>query len=481
MSKIALRNFLVTALTILICIVVFSSLLLIQLYRYSINEKFDSLERDARGVSYFAIIWMTEPYKLDTAAFKSVLKSQAKVNNTRIMVTDERGNIDMFADSFQDGTDGGTISEEIISVLKKDGTYREIGTFGGYFKNRIASVALPLLDFAGNFRGSVIISTPTSSITQAFSGFLQGILLITAFILAFSSALIYFISRKFTKPLKDMATAARSFAMGDFSARVAVSGADEIADLAKSFNYMADSMEKLEKLRSEFIANVSHELKTPMTTIGGFIDGILDGTIPDTKKEHYLKIIGDEVHRLSRLVSKLLLATRLQSGTQELNITSVDICSIISLTVVGAEQAIEAKKMTVDINFPQSRLFVNGDADALTQVMTNLVDNAVKYGNEEGHISITVAKRNDLAYVTVFNTGMGISPEDLPYVFDRFYKVDRSRGIDKASTGLGLYIVKSILKNLNQEIFVESEYGKWIRFTFTLEISKFQSHPELKN
>lgn len=481
MSKIALRNFLITALTILICIMVFSSLLLIQLYRYSINEKFDSLERDGRGVSYFAIIWMTEPYKLDTEAFKSVLKSQAKVNNTRIMVTNARGNIDMFADSYQDGTNGGVISEEIINKLKKDGSYREIGTFGGFFKNRIASVALPILDAAGNLRGSVIISTPISSITQAFSGFLQGIVLITVFILAFSSAMIFFISRKFTKPLKDMAAAARSFAMGDFSARVAVNGNDEIADLAKSFNYMAESMEKLEKLRSEFISNVSHELKTPMTTIGGFVDGILDGTIPGAKMEHYLKIVSDEVHRLSRLVSKLLLATKLQSGTQEPNITSVDICSIISITVVGAEQSIEAKQMSVDVNIPQNRLFITGDADALKQVMTNLLDNAIKYGDEGGHISITLAKRNDIAYVTVFNTGMGISPEDLPHVFDRFYKADRSRGMDKASTGLGLYIVKSILKNLNQEIFVESEYGKWIRFTFTLEISKFQSHPELKN
>jgi signal transduction histidine kinase len=481
MSKIALRNFLISALTILICIVIFTSLLLVQLYRYSINEKYNSLERDARASSYFAYVWRTQDYSLSTNAFKSVLKSQSEVNNTRTMVADEFGVIRLFADSYTSGTSGGTVSQPIIRELKENKTYREIGTLGGYYVNRLVTVAVAIVDPAGNFRGAVFVSAPASSIVQVFSIFLQGIMLITMFILALSSAMIFFISQRFTRPLKDMAVAARRFAMGDFSARVAVTGNDEIADLAKSFNYMADSMEKLESLRSEFIANVSHELKTPMTTISGFVDGILDGTIPRDKEADYLEIVSGEIHRLSRMVAKLLLATRLQSGKQDLNITSLDICSLISSVVVGAEQAIEAKNMNVDISFPQDRLFVNGDADALTQVVTNLVDNAVKYGNEGGKISVTVARRNDRVYVTVFNTGKGVKPEDIPYIFDRFYKADRSRGMDKNSTGLGLYIVKSILKNLKQEIFAESEYGKWIRFTFTLEASKFQNHPELKN
>ena len=230
--------------------------------------------------------------------------------------------------------------------------------------------------------------------------------------------------------------------------------------------------EKLDAMRRDFVANVSHELKTPMTTIGGFIDGITDGTIPPDKAPHYLEIVSAEVHRLSRLVSKLLLATRLQSGMQDLNITNVDISSVVSSVVINAEQAIEDKHLDVDIDLPDARCFVRGDEDALTQVVTNLIDNAVKYGNEGGKISVTVSERNDKVLVSVFNTGKGIAKEQLPFIFDRFYKADRSRGMDKSSTGLGLYIVKSILNNLHQEIVAESEYGHWVRFTFTLEPAK---------
>ena len=160
------------------------------------------------------------------------------------------------------------------------------------------------------------------------------------------------------------------------------------------------------------------------------------GTIPPDKAPHYLEIVSAEVHRLSRLVSKLLLATRLQSGMQDLNITNVDISSIVSSVVINAEQAIEDKHLDVDIDLPDARCFVRGDEDALTQVVTNLIDNAVKYGNEGGKISVTVSERNDKVLVSVFNTGKGIAKEQLPFIFDRFYKADRSRGMDKSSTCL---------------------------------------------
>ncbi len=472
MSKIATRNFLITAMTILICITIFCCLLLVQLYQYSVNDKFHNLESDGYSLTSLAYTWKSTPYRVATTTLRSTLSSQASLNNTRIMITDAVGNIEMYADPYETGLDGGTLSEGLMAAIRSTDVFKEIGTLSGYFQHHLLSVALPITDAGGNFRGAVIVSAPTSSITQIFQNFMRGVLIITLFVMLLAAALIYFVSQKSTRPLKDMAAASKSFAMGNFKARVAVTGNDEISDLARSFNFMAESMEKLEKLRSEFIANVSHELKTPMTTIGGFIDGITDGTIPPDKAPHYLEIVSAEIHRLSRLVSKLLLATRLQSGMQDLNITNVDISSIVSSVIINAEQAIEDKRLDVDIDLPDARCFVRGDEDALTQVVTNLIDNAVKYGNEGGKISVTVSERNDKVFVSVFNTGKGIAKEQLAFIFDRFYKADRSRGMDKSSTGLGLYIVKSILNNLHQEIVAESEYGRWVRFTFTLEPSK---------
>jgi len=376
MGKIAIRNFLITAMTIVICMVVFSSLLLVQLYQYSVNEKFNSLETDGYSMVELAYIWKTAPYRVDTTSLENTLAVQAERSDTHLMIADSRGNVEMYADAYDHGLGGGRIDAAVMERIRATSVYKEVGTLSGYFRHRLLTVALPIIDDAGMFRGAVIISTPTNAITQLFTNFLRGVFLIALFVLVLAAALIYFVSQNFTRPIKDMAAAARSFSRGDFSARVRVSGRDEVAELARSFNSMADSLGKLEQLRSEFIANVSHELKTPMTTIGGFVDGIIDGTIPKDREGHYLGIVSAEIQRLSRLVQKLLLATRLQSGMQDLNITNVDISSIVTSAALGAEQAIEEKHLDVDIDLPESRLFVRADADAITQVVTNLIDNA---------------------------------------------------------------------------------------------------------
>lgn len=480
MGKIARRNFLMTSMTILICIVIFCALLLFQLYQYSVNDKFRSLEQEANNVSVLAYTWISEPWRVETAALRSSIKTMAENEGSRIMIASAAGSVILYADSYTDGTVGGVISEDIVEAVSDGSAYRETGTLGGYFKNKLVNVAVPVNDSEGNLRGVVIASAPTNTVLQIFRPFMRAVLMITLFVMVLAAGMIYFVSEKFTAPLKEMAAASKRMAMGDFSVRVDARGSDEIADLAASFNYMAESVEKLEMLRSEFIANVSHELKTPMTTIAGFIDGILDGTIPQDRQEHYLRTVSDEIHRLSRMVKTLLLATRLGSGNQKLNVTSIDITRIVGNVLVNSEQAIEERGINVNVNMPDDRMFVLGDEDAVTQVVTNLVDNAVKYGEDGGRIDIDITRSADKAVVSVLNTGRGIAKEDLTFIFDRFYKADRSRGMDKNSTGLGLYIVKSILKNLGQTIKAESEPGKWARFTFTLDLAKFRENPTLK-
>ena len=468
MNRIALRNFLITALTTLICIAVFIALLLGQMYIYTVDSQFKTLEHNALGISYMALTWITESYRLDTTALGEVLTSQAAINDTCIMIADVDGAVLISASAEGARTDRGTLPAEIVEKLSGKTAVHEVGTLGGWYVNELVSVILPVEDAAGNVRAAVIVSAPPENLPELFRSFTRTISYITLLVLMLSFALFYFFAQRMAEPLRSMSAAAKKIARGDFSARVRVRGSDEIADLAQSFNYMAESMERLEQVRSEFVANVSHELKTPMTTIAGFVDGILDGTIPPDRREHYLAIVSDETHRLSRMVTRLLLATRMQSGARDLNVTAVDICSVISSVLVGMEQTIEEKELSVEVNFPEDRVFVMGDNDALTQVVSNLVDNAVKYNVQGGHLAVTVGRRPEKVNVTVFNTGAGIREQDIPYIFDRFYKADRSRGLDKQSTGLGLYLVKSILRNLKQDITTESSCGEWVRFTFTL-------------
>ncbi|MBQ5322561.1 MAG: HAMP domain-containing histidine kinase, partial [Oscillospiraceae bacterium] len=284
---------------------------------------------------------------------------------------------------------------------------------------------------------------------------------------AVSSIAIYFVTSRMTKPLREMAAAAKSFSTGDFTVRVHAEGEDEIAQLARSFNHMADSVADLESVRRSFIANVSHELKTPMMTIGGFIDGILDGTVPEEKRGQYLQIVSEEVKRLSRMVKSMLSIARIEAGDMKINPTDFDINELVCRTVFAFEQKIEEKKLEI-IGLESDEVFVNADNDLIHQVIYNLIDNAVKFVNEGGCISFGYAQKDGKVFVSVKNTGAGIAQQELPRLFDRFYKTDKSRSLDKTGVGLGLYIVQTIVNQHKGDLLVKSVEGEYTEFTFSV-------------
>ena len=273
-----------------------------------------------------------------------------------------------------------------------------------------------------------------------------------------------------TKPLREMAAAAKSFSTGDFSVRVPAEGEDEIAQLARSFNHMADSMADLESVRRSFIANVSHELKTPMMTIGGFIDGILDGTVPEEKRKQYLEIVSEEIKRLSRLVKSMLSIARIEAGDMKMNPTDFDVNELVCRTVFAFEQKIEEKKLEI-MGLESDEVLVKADNDLVHQVVYNLIDNAVKFVNEGGIISFGFEQKDGKVFVSVKNTGEGIAQQELPRLFDRFYKTDKSRSLDKTGVGLGLYIVQTIVNQHKGDLIVKSVEGEYTEFTFSLPAS----------
>ena len=338
----------------------------------------------------------------------------------------------------------------------------------GVFENSHYSYAAPINGSDGEFLGAVIISTGSNSMTNMSGVFARIIALTTLWSMIIVLVAVYFLSQRISAPLQDMNRAAKRFAQGKFDVRVPVNGRDEVAELAVAFNDMAEKLTTVEEMRRGFLANISHDLRTPMTTISGFIDAILDGAIPEDKEDYYLQLIGGEVRRLSRLVSLLLDISRIEAGDRKFTFAPFDICEMARQILISNEQRLEAKKLDVEFECDEDNMYVMADKDAIHQILYNICDNAIKFAYDGGKYVISITEKDKKIYVSVYDEGKGISPEDLPYVFDRFYKSDKSRGLDKTGVGLGLYICKTIVSAHDQEIWVESEYGKDCRFTFTL-------------
>ena len=278
----------------------------------------------------------------------------------------------------------------------------------------------------------------------------------------------YFAQLLVVEPIEEINNAAKRLAKGDVQERVKVVGKNEIGELAESFNRMAQSIEQSDNIRKEFISNVSHELRSPITSIKGFIGGILDGVIPRDKENYYLKIVYDEIDRLARLVNDLLDISAMESGKFNLHISEFDINQTISLCILNLENKIQTKGLNVKTTFHEKRCFAIGDRDRILQVMTNLLENAIKYSEDNGQIEVNISTKGEKIFVSIFNSGDILSENDLNHIWDRFYKSDKSR-TNKISTGLGLPIVRLILSQHNQDIWVENVEDKGVRFIFTLQ------------
>ena len=288
-----------------------------------------------------------------------------------------------------------------------------------------------------------------------------------AWLLAFIVSFI--ITRQITKPIKKMRVAAKSISAGNFNERIPITANDEIGELAKSFNLMTQSLSELEQMRTSFLSNVSHELRTPMTIIGGFVEGILDGTISKEDMDKYLGIVLSEVRRLSRLVKDLLEATRLEQGKIKINKSNFDMNRLVTESLLSYEQQLEKKEIGVNFVFEGESCYAYADKDSIKRVMLNLIDNAIKFTPDGGKICVATKKDAGKVSTVIENTGEGISENDLRHIWERFYKSDKSRSMDKKGVGLGLYIVKTIINQHGGEIFAESKEGEFARFTFVID------------
>lgn len=311
------------------------------------------------------------------------------------------------------------------------------------------------------------MSNVNASITKVYLDvLLTALIAVAAAILAVS-----YLTTRITKPITDMNSIVQRYTKGAFELRIEASGADEVAQLAKSFNTMAAELNDLEQMRRSLVANVSHELRSPLASIRGFLEAIQDGTIPPEKQGEYLDLVIAETRRMTNMVNNLLDLARMESGQTALSLTQFDINELAVRTLVTFEARIDQKKLGVELQLHQPALFVEADADQIAQVLRNLIDNAIKFSPEGKKLIIgTKLKDRHTAAVWVQDFGCGIPEEDVPHVFERFYKAEKAHTPSAQSgTGLGLSIARVILDQHAQDIFVESKEGQGTRFTFTLK------------
>ena len=398
-----------------------------------------------------------------------------------VILTDSSGYVLLISGSAEILT-GESVPQSVLSSLIENGEYNAQGDLGGAVSNRYLTFARPLVAEDGTIDGAVFLLSSADEEVTLIKAMTETIVMSSLWVLLAAMIAVYFITDRVVDPLRGMTSAVKRFGKGDFKMRVPVNGRDEIAELGEAFNHMAESLEHTEKMRNMFLANVSHDLRTPMTTISGFIDGINSGAIPPEKHGYYLNIISGEVHRLSRLVSELLDLSKLESGERKFEAVQFDVCETARLILISFEQKINAKRLDVQFEVDEDSITATADKDAIYQVLYNLTENAIKFAREGGILRISIKQgEQGKIRVSVYDEGEGIPEADLPYVFDRFYKSDKSRGLDKNGVGLGLYIVKTILEAQGETISVSSVPGENCEFVFTLPAADLDSPEKAKN
>jgi signal transduction histidine kinase len=364
--------------------------------------------------------------------------------------------------------------DEIVMVENFDpssftGNYYTIGNFFGFFDKQILSVMAPIIS---NYQinGYVVIHSDYSNIIascyslQGTIFFCFGILFVLSFIL-----LAFFIIF-FYMPLKKITKATEQYASGNFHYELQAESNDELGYLASILSYMAGEIARTEDDQKKFVANISHDFRSPLTSIRGYLEAMLDGTIPTELHEKYLRIVLNETERLTKLTNGLLQLNNLNTKGMLLEKTDFDINKVIRDTAASFEGTCNKKRIRLQLHLTGEELFVRADLGKIQQVLYNLLDNAIKFSHEDSIIKIETTEKKNKLYISVKDYGIGIPKEELKLVWDRFYKSDSSRGKDKKGTGLGLSITKEIIHSHGENINVISTQDAGSEFIFTLPI-----------
>ena len=362
--------------------------------------------------------------------------------------------------------------EEVVIIEGFDptitgGSYYTIGDFFGNFQNDVLTVLAPI---TSNYKvkGYVVIHCSTADIEQTCISVLNISYITMAILFLLSLIILIFFTELVYIPLRKITKATEQYASGNMHYEFQVDSDDEIGYLAASLNYMASEIARSEDDQKKFVANVSHDFRSPLTSIRGFLEAMIDGTIPGELHEKYLKIVLNETERLTKLTNSLLTLNNLNTRGMLLDLTDSDINKVLRDTAATFEGTCRKKNIAIEMVLTDNTMYVHADISKIQQVLYNLIDNAIKFSNRDSVIRVETSVRKNKLFVSVKDTGIGIPKDDLKLIWDRFYKSDLSRGKDKKGTGLGLSIVKEIITAHNEHINVISTLGVGTEFIFSL-------------
>ncbi|MEL7563669.1 MAG: HAMP domain-containing sensor histidine kinase [Dehalobacterium sp.] len=442
------------------------ALLLLQLFnQYFIETKKELLIEQGRKISEELVLGLYTG-RMDQKRLHDDLQVLDEFLNARIWMVDNRGTIFGVSSSREEKYLGEKISDKQILALSQGEMINEMGTFGGKLGEPSLTVGYPFY-FNNAFKGGILIHASLPEVQKTFTDIYKMTIWAILFAGLAAYVVLYFQVKKISRPLKEISEAAKIIAGGEFQQRLNINTNDEIEELAKSFNHMAESLEKIEENRRNLIADISHDLRSPMTLVRGFIEGILDGTIPQDRQEHYLDIVLAESKRLIKMTNDLLELNQMQQGKVEVKKQVFELNEAIRRKLVSFETRIKEKNLSVALVLFQESVKVVSDISFVDRVLTNLLDNAIKFTPSRGKIVIKTSDHKQQVWVEIINTGVTMDQHELRKIWDRFHKRDTSRGECKSGFGLGLAIVKEMVGHLQQRVWAESEDDQ-VKFTFTL-------------
>ena len=438
------------------------------------EQVYEDLKSDSAAVAQIASAYLRQ----DTVNSQDFLVSLAvaeRVSGNDTVICDAQGQILLCSSAPLGCAHQGLVitSRDYLQKVATETFVVSSGLVEGLYTDSRYVVSTAIRGPQEEFLGLVMVSAPMTATLSILKRISDIYLFVSVLVVLAAVVIMTVYARKSSSPLRDMAKTAAAFGHGNLKARAQVpeDAPEEIRDLALAFNNMAQSLEKIEYGRKEFVANVSHELKTPMTTIGGFVDGILDGTIPPQQQEKYLQIVSGETKRLSRLVRSMLDVSQMQDGmVPEEKKSRFDIAECAGQVLITFESKINDKKLDVQVSFPEHPVITYACRDYITQVIYNLVDNAVKFCPQGGSLGLSVREGGQKVFVRISNNGQTIPAQELPLLFERFHKLDKSRSQNRDGWGLGLYIVKTLVCAHGEDISVSSADGT-TEFTFTLPLA----------
>lgn len=463
------KLFVSTALLVLIGLILFVALSALSFSSRMQTDRLNYLRDEAKSIA--ESLNSTDADTVYSDEVKRLALAFSKANDSIVFFVNRSGLVTICSESLNNqdcAHNGMTVNSEAVNDVFVRAKHESTGDFYGFYDSDHYVVGVPIVSSKGDLYTAVFVSAKVEDHYDVYFDTVASSLIPVAIVLIIMWSVLFVISKNTLRPLRDMSEATKAMANGDFSKRVTVRRHDEIGELASSFNKMAESLEALEYMSNSFVTNVSHDLKTPMTTISGFVDGILDGTIPKELHNKYLSIVSIEVKRLSNTVNTMLELSKIESGMSELSLAPVDLYDLVCRIAFSFEYSLSEKDIAVLGLDTDERCIADCDERMMYQVIYNLFDNAVKFTQRGGYISVSFSENNSAVMLYIKNSGEGISQKDIAHIFERFYKTDKSRSEDKRGSGVGLCIVKSIVSNHGGNVTVKSVEGQYTEFCITL-------------